>query len=69
MFDLRFSLQTPPTCLVRLIDRRTGQPLRIDGQPLRIFTRDPAAAAREMMSGRNRAHWAVRIDPLGAPLA
>lgn len=65
MFDLRFSADRPPTCLVRLIDRRTGDPLRIDGKPLSIFTRDPAAAARDLLARRNRAHWEIRVEPLG----
>ncbi|MGZ9810134.1 hypothetical protein ACXN5S_06685 [Pseudoroseicyclus sp. H15] len=57
------------TCLVRLMDRRTGAPLRVNGSVLALFTRDPDDAVRELMAGRDRAQWEPRIDPLGSPQA
>ena len=51
-------------CSVRLIDRRTGTALRLNGQPLALFTRDPQTAAAELLAGRDATHWEVRIDRL-----
>lgn len=55
----------PPTCAVRLIDRRTGQTHRVNGSPLVIFTKAPAEAADELLAGRDHALWEARIEPLG----
>lgn len=52
------------TCVVRLIDRRTGLTHKVGGSPLVIFTRDPALAANELLEGRDSAIWEVRIDPI-----
>ena len=54
------------TCVVRLIDRRTGLTHRLGGSPLVIFTRDPVEAARELLAGRDTAIWEVRVDPIEA---
>lgn len=55
------------TCAVRLIDRRTGQTHRINGSPLVIFTRNPAAAVADLLEGRDAAVWEARVEPIGAP--
>lgn len=52
------------TCVVRLIDRRTGLTHRVGGSPLVVFTRDPAHAANELLEGRDRSIWEVRVDPI-----
>jgi len=53
------------TCAVRLIDRRTGQTHRINGSPLVLFTKAPAMAAAELLSGRDAALWEARVEPIG----
>ena len=52
------------TCVVRLIDRRTGLTHRVNGNPLVIFTRRPSEASAELLSGRDRSVWEVRVDPI-----
>ncbi len=52
------------TCVVRLIDRRTGLTHRVNGTPLVVITRDPALAADELLDGRDRSVWEARIDPI-----
>ncbi len=52
------------TCVVRLIDRRTGLTHRVNGTPLVIFTRRPSDAVAELLEGRDRAVWEARIDPI-----
>ncbi|VDC30057.1 hypothetical protein [Pseudogemmobacter humi] len=52
------------TCVVRLIDRRTGLTHKVNGTPLVIFTRRPSEAAAELLSGRDRSVWEVRVDPI-----
>ncbi len=53
-----------PACAVRLIDRRTGTALRVNGTPLVIFTRDPAAAVAELLEGRDATLWEARVDAI-----
>lgn len=53
-----------PACAIRLIDRRTGAVHRVNGTPLVLFSRDPAAAAAELLSGRDPAVWEARIDAI-----
>lgn len=55
---------TAGTCVVRLIDRRTGLTQRVGGRPLVIFSRHPDEAAAELLEGRDRSIWEVRIDPI-----
>lgn len=55
------------TCAVWLIDRRTGQTHRVNGSPLVIFTRNPAAAVADLLEGRDAAMWEARVEPIGAP--
>jgi hypothetical protein len=52
-------------CLVRLVDRRTGQAHRINGAPLTLFTRDPDEAAAELLRNRDPRFWEVRVEPIG----
>lgn len=52
-------------CAVRLIDRRTGQTHRINGSPLVLFTRSPAEAVAELLSGRDATLWEARVEPIG----
>ncbi|GAA0284006.1 hypothetical protein [Rhodovulum strictum] len=52
------------TCMIRLVDRRTGAPLRLNGSVLRVFTRDPRAAVAELLEGRDPALWEARVDIL-----
>ncbi|WP_374292009.1 hypothetical protein [Paenirhodobacter enshiensis] len=53
------------TCVVRLIDRRTGRTPQRDGLALAVFTADPEAAAAALLRGRDRSLWEARVDPLG----
>lgn len=53
-----------PLWAVRLVDRRTGQFLRINGAPLLAISRRPREAAAEMLDGRNPDLWEARIEPL-----
>jgi hypothetical protein len=65
--------RTPPqtdtparqSCAVRLVDRRTGLTLRINGSPLVIFTRNPVEAVAGLLSGRDASVWEARIEPIG----
>lgn len=59
------STPLPQACAVRLIDRRTGQTHRINGSPLVLFTRSPAEAVAELLSGRDAAVWEARVEPIG----
>lgn len=52
-------------CAVRLIDRRTGRTHRINGNPLVLFTKSPAEAVAELLSGRDLAVWEARVEPIG----
>lgn len=54
-----------PTCAVRLIDRRTGRPHRVNGSPLVLFTRRPEEAVAELLEGRDPAVWEARVEPMG----
>ena len=56
--------QPLPTCIVRLIDRRTGRPHRINGSPLVLFTRRPEEVAAELLAGRDPTVWEARIEPM-----
>lgn len=51
-------------CSVSLVDRRTGQTPRIGGSLLRVFTRDPQAAAAKLLAGRDPQIWEARVQPL-----
>lgn len=65
---LAMSAMTAPlsqACAVRLIDRRTGRPHRINGSPLVLFTRTPDVAVSELLSGRDAALWEARVEPIG----
>lgn len=53
-----------PVCAVTLIDRRTGRPHRVNGAPLLALTREPEAAAAELLDGRDPLRWLARIEPL-----
>jgi hypothetical protein len=50
---------------VCLIDRRTGQPHRVNGSALVLFTRSPEEAAADLLQGRDTTVWEVLIEPLG----
>lgn len=52
------------TCAVQLFDRRTGRAHRINGTPLVIFTRNPAAAVADLLQGRDPANWEARIHEI-----
>lgn len=52
-------------CAVRLVDRRTGLTHRVNGSPLVLFTRNPAEAVAELLSGRDARVWEARIEPIG----
>lgn len=58
--------QGQPVCAVTVIDRRTGLVHRVNGAPMRAFSRDPDAAAAELLAGRDPSIWQARIDPLPA---
>lgn len=52
-------------CAVRLVDRRTGLTHRVNGSPLVLFTKDPAEAVAQLLSGRDAEVWEARVEPLG----
>ncbi len=52
-------------CAVRLVDRRTGLTHRINGSPLILFTKSPALAVAELLSGRDARVWEARIELIG----
>lgn len=54
-----------PAFSVRLIDRRTGAAHRVNGTPLVIFTRNPDEAEQDLLDGRDRSVWEVRVERLG----
>lgn len=53
-----------PSCAVRLVDRRAGQTHRVNGSPVIVFTRQPDQAMADLLKGRDRSVWEVRIDRL-----
>lgn len=57
---------TALACAVRLVDRRTGQTHRINGSPLVLSTRNPAAAVVDLREGRDPAFWEAGIEPIEA---
>ncbi|MFT4148707.1 MAG: hypothetical protein QM656_00805 [Paracoccaceae bacterium] len=52
------------TCVVRLVDRRTGATHRVNGTPLVLFTRRPSEAVAELLTGRDPSVWEARIEPI-----
>lgn len=54
-----------PTCAVRLIDRRTGAALRVNGAPLIVYSRNAEEAAADLLRDRDATIWQVRIEPIG----
>jgi hypothetical protein len=50
------------TCAVQLIDQRTGSAHRINGRPLVMFTRNPAAAVHDLLERRDPAVWEARVS-------
>ncbi|MCA0941729.1 hypothetical protein CLG85_026625 [Yangia mangrovi] len=62
------ALHTRPTGRVHVLHvvaRDTGLPLLIGGRELTVLASDPDYAARELMRGRNPAHWHVRVTRPG----
>lgn len=57
------------TCVVSLIDRRTGKSLRVNGTPLVIYTRHPNEAAADLLEGRDASVWEALIEHLGQEVA
>lgn len=51
-------------CQVSLIDRRTGQAHRVGGRAVVLFIRDPQAAVRQLLDGRDARLWEARVEPL-----
>jgi hypothetical protein len=65
---LAMSAMTAPlrqACAVRLVDRRNGRTHRVNGSPLVLFTRNPAEAVAELLSGRDASVWEARVEPIG----
>jgi hypothetical protein len=58
---------TDPLYALRLIDRRSGLPLRTHGGPAVTFTRTPEETAAEALAGRDPTLWEVRIERIAAP--
>lgn len=56
----------PQTCAVRLIDRRTGRPHRVNGRAVVLFSSRPETAAAELLMGRDASVWEVRIEQIVA---
>lgn len=66
---MALSAMTTPlrqACVVRLIDRRTGQTHRINGSPLVLYTRRPEEAVAELLEGRDPSVWEARVEPIGS---
>ena len=53
-----------PMFAVRLIDRRTGEVPRVNGNPLSLLTRSPRRAVAELLRGRSGPHWQTQVEPL-----
>lgn len=51
-------------CLVQLYDRRTGRAHRVNGTPVGIYTRNPAAAVEDLLDGRDTALWEARVNEI-----
>lgn len=51
-------------CAVSLIDRRTGQTPHVNGRPVMVVTRDPSKAIADLLQGRDRTIWDVRVQAL-----
>lgn len=60
----RASAAGGPLCAITLIDRRTGRPHRVNGAALVALSRDPDAAAAELLAGRDPRIWSARVQPL-----
>jgi hypothetical protein len=60
----RASAARGPLCAITLIDRRTGRPHRVNGAALVALSRDPDAAAAELLAGRDPRIWSARVQPL-----
>lgn len=58
------AMPSGPVFAVRLIDRRTGRPHRVNGAALTLFSRAPQEAVSELMEGRDPAIWLARVDAL-----
>lgn len=50
---------------VWLIDRRTGEAHRVNGEPQVIHTRRPDEASATLLAGRNPSVWKTVAYPLG----
>ncbi len=51
-------------CAVTLVNRQTGDALRVNGSRVIVYTRAPGIAAEELLSGRDPGRWDVRVQPL-----
>ncbi len=60
MSDAAAKSRSPRVHALNLVDRHTGEPLRISGRVLTILARDPRIAARDLMQDRDPARWSVR---------
>ncbi|MFD2174922.1 hypothetical protein [Rhodobacter lacus] len=53
-----------PLYAVTLVDRRTGQPLRVGGVVQTAVTHDPAAVSRQFLRHRDPQPWRIVVRPL-----
>lgn len=56
-----------PVCVVRLINRRTGLPHRINGTALEVLTRTPDEASRDLLRNRDTTLWRIEVAVLARP--
>lgn len=54
-----------PVFAIRLIDRRTGEVPRLNGNPIGMLTSTPRLAVEELMRGRDPSKWTAQIEQLG----
>lgn len=53
-----------PVFSIRLIDRRTGEVPRVNGNPVSFLTSAPRLAVEELLKGRDREKWTAEVDRL-----
>ncbi|SMO91199.1 hypothetical protein SAMN06265221_11820 [Paracoccus laeviglucosivorans] len=50
---------------IKLIDRRTGEVPKLNGNPISFLTSTPRQAVEELLRGRDRENWTAQVDPVG----
>ncbi|MFD1882651.1 hypothetical protein [Paracoccus pacificus] len=55
-----------PLFAIRLINRATGEPHKVAGIPLTVFSHDPDETAADLMRNRDARNWATAVEPVAA---